>query len=62
MESGAVGDEGGAQNIKSGDDVSSPISAILGGPAATPATVATIEAIVLNSILPSRLLNHGLQF
>lgn len=45
-----------------GDDVSSPISAILRGPVAAPATVAAVEAVVLYGVLPSHLLNHGLQF
>lgn len=39
-----------------------PISPILGGPFAAPATVAAIEAIVHYWVLPSHFLNHRLQF
>lgn len=43
-------------------DPTAPISPILGGPFATPATVAAIEAVVHYWILPSHFLDHGTQF
>lgn len=41
--------------------VSSPISAVLGGPPTSPATVAAVEAVVRKGVFSGHLLNHGLE-